>query len=89
MHCRDAALRCQSSQGGMGSSPFIRTKRRKLEPPDAAVFLQESSRRGVQICKNKVKQKAHLGRTEAGFLFYSIIEIAKGKFVSKIAFTRF
>ena len=64
---RRAGFRCQSSQGGMGSSPFIRTKRRKIEPPDAVVFLQKSSCRGVQICENKVKQKARFGRPRRTF----------------------
>lgn len=51
-----------------------------------------SSRKQSPWCSDLRKQgktKSPLRTTEAGFLFYSIIEIAKGKFVSKIAFTRF
>ena len=41
MHCRDAVLRCQSSQGGMGSSPFIRTS------PEAGQQIRSQYARSV------------------------------------------
>ena len=59
-----------------GSIPVTRTKRRKLEPPDATVFLQKSSCRGVQICENKVKQKARFGQPRRAFCIVLLLCVA-------------